>query len=975
MTSRVFLYLAFAACAHGQAVQFQWVQQVGGSQGQTIAGVASDPQGNIYVVGNTSSLDFPVKGAVQPRPGGAGLSLITGPGTAQAIFNTGLSGVLLLVKDPTNSQTVYASDGRTLQRSTDGGASWTFVSTFDSYLGSLAIDPSAPNVIYAGTYGQGLFKSTDRGATWTAINNGIQANPGDGRTYVYGVWLDPRQPSVLLATSGLGLVRSADAGASWQPAIQPSTFYTSSAVTFDPSNPGVVYLGTGSGILRSTDEGVTWSAVTLTGAQNVSPYAVLIDPRHAGTLWAVGYAGFYKSSDNGQTWSQIYNGSIVTATFDAAGTFYWASYSTVYASSDGLATSTTVGPTFSGVVTMAALGTRLFVGTQASSDVFAAKLDAQGHVLYATYFGGSAADQAKAMAVDSSGAVYVTGTTGSSDFPVSKGAYAKSGGTFLFKLNADGSLGYSTYFASAQTTPVAIAVDASGNAYLGGSTFGGLPTTAGAYQTEFQGSFPPCCSIGPGLPPPTNGFLAKFGPDGGSLVFSTYFGKQAVQVAALALRPNDEAVLAGGSQLYRMSADGGSLLKTGSLNGAIFALTSDADGNIFAGGQASPSAFPVTPGAFQTSVRYLYGSGFSSGFVARLDDQFAITAGTLLAGEGGDNTLSLALAANGNVLAGGSTGSRSFPLRGPAQGSFSSATGFVAELTPDLSSAVFSTFAGDTRLFNVRSVAPTSDGGVIFAGATIAAPYYSYAGIYNDLSPGTAQAFVVKAAVQPAMPRIDSVVNAASQLGTPLSQGSTFTVRGDGFGDDAALTINGNAVPLIAHSRTSLTAAMPTDFAGGGAVTVAVQSGGNTSNPFLAEYLPTAPGMFSADGTGAGQGYILNADGTLNSPANPAKEGAEVTIFATGVGHLSFDNGYAVTDSTPVVSIDSFGAPGIAAVFGPVDGLPGNVYQISVYVPHPAAFADGNPNLKDFKMPPTVPVTLTVNGATSQYGLTLSVGQ
>jgi len=62
-------------------------------------------------------------------------------------------------------------------------------------------------------------------------------------------------------------------------------------------------------------------------------------------------------------------------------------------------------------------------------------------------------------------------------------------------------------------------------------------------------------------------------------------------------------------------------------------------------------------------------------------------------------------------------------------------------------------------------------------------------------------------------------------------------------------------------------------------------------------------------------------------------------------------------------------------VFMPVDGLPGNVYQISVYVPHPADFAAGNANLKDFKMPPTVPVFLTVNGATSQYGLTLSVAQ
>jgi len=50
------------------------------------------------------------------------------------------------------------------------------------------------------------------------------------------------------------------------------------------------------------------------------------------------------------------------------------------------------------------------------------------------------------------------------------------------------------------------------------------------------------------------------------------------------------------------------------------------------------------------------------------------------------------------------------------------------------------------------------------------------------------------------------------------------------------------------------------------------------------------------------------------------------------------------------------------------------VYQISVFVPHPADFAQFNPNLKDFKMPPQVAVILKVAGATSQAGIPLAVG-
>jgi uncharacterized protein (TIGR03437 family) len=123
-----------------------------------------------------------------------------------------------------------------------------------------------------------------------------------------------------------------------------------------------------------------------------------------------------------------------------------------------------------------------------------------------------------------------------------------------------------------------------------------------------------------------------------------------------------------------------------------------------------------------------------------------------------------------------------------------------------------------------------------------------------------------------------------------------------------------------------------------------------------------------------GQGYILNKDGTFNSPDNPAAEGDPITICATGVSSMTFDHDYAVTGAVVDVRVDGFSAAGIAAVLGPVPGLPGDVYQISVYVPHPADFAASNPNLKDFVMPPQVAVTLIVNGAISQAGIALAVG-
>jgi len=980
MSPRVFLYLAFAGCAQSQSVHFQWVQQVGGSQGQTIAGVATDPQGNTYVVGNTSSLDLAVKSAVQASPGGSGLVRIDGPVQWQNLYSAGFPAVNALATDPTNPQTLYACIASRLSRSTDSGASWTTVANFDATINSVAVDPSAGNILYAGTSGDGVLKSIDGGVTWTPINNGIAADSSDGKTYAFGIWIEPRNPSVVFGNTGSGVMRSSDAGATWKVTIQPGNLNSLNGLTFDSSTPGRIYVATVYAILKSTDDGVTWGALPVPAQQypQFSPTGVLLDLQHPGTLYVSGYSGMWMSTDGGNTWALKYSNSAIALIAGMNGALYFASGNAVFVSTDGFETNTQIGPVLPGVQAIAVLGTHVFVGTQGNTDVFVTKLDAQGNTIYATYFGGAAYDQAQSMAVDSAGAVYVTGTTGSSDFPVTPGAYAKSGATFLFKLNADGSLNYSTYFAPAGSTPYAAAVDAGGNAYISGSTLGSLPVTAGAYQTSLQGSYPPCCNIGPGPPPVTNAFLTKFNASGIALIFSTYIGTQYEYATAMAVNANGEALLSGGSKLYRMSADGSALLNSTSFPGLIDAEMMDAAGNLYVGGSTSPQygqPFPVSPGAFETAPPFASPLGYGYGFVARLDSQFNITASTLLSGESGDSTLALAATPNGNILAGGTTSSKSFPLRGAAQGSFAPSTGFVAELTPDLTSAVFSTIAGDTRTFSVRTLAPAADGGVIFAGATTPGPLYTFFGLSSELSPTGAQAFVVKGAVQPALPRIDTVVHAASLLGVALSPGETFVVRGDSFGDDATLLLNGTPVPLLAHTLTSLTAAIPLDFNPGGAVTVTVQSGGSTSNQFLAQFLPTSPGIFSVDGSGTGQAYILNADGTVNSPSNPTHPGQEITIYATGVGHMTFTQGYAVTDAQPIVTIDGFGAPGIAAVLGPVSGLPGSVYQISVYVPNPAAYASGNANLTGFTFPPTVSVTLAVGQGISQRNLTLSVGQ
>src|SRR5204863_3474283 len=109
-------------------------------------------------------------------------------------------------------------------------------------------------------------------------------------------------------------------------------------------------------------------------------------------------------------------------------------------------------------------------------DAFVTKLNPAGSALvYSTYLGGIGFDAGRGIAVDSLGNAYVAGQTGSTNFPTTPGAYQTTYGgsdydAFVAKINATGSLVYSTYLGGSGVEAAnAIAVDQSGNAYVTGT--------------------------------------------------------------------------------------------------------------------------------------------------------------------------------------------------------------------------------------------------------------------------------------------------------------------------------------------------------------------------------------------------------------------------------------------------------------------------------------------------------------------------
>src|SRR5260221_8183 len=204
-------------------------------------------------------------------------------------------------------------------------------------------------------------------------------------------------------------------------------------------------------------------------------------------------------------------------------------------------------------------------------------------LVYSTYLGGTGSDYGVSIAVDSTGAAYVAGNTSGSFPTLNAGQNTFGGGgqdAFVVKLNASGALVYSTYLGGSRADyGLGIAVDSSGARYVAGYTNGGFPTL-NAEQDPFGGS--------------TDGFAAKVGPSGGTIVYATYLGGTGDE------RGNGIAVDSTGAAYI-----------TGFTTGSFPLLS--AEQNTFGGGNTDAFVTKLSPTGALAYSTYLGGTGTDQG--------------------------------------------------------------------------------------------------------------------------------------------------------------------------------------------------------------------------------------------------------------------------------------------------------------------------------------------------------------------------
>ena len=328
------------------------------------------------------------------------------------------------------------------------------------------------------------------------------------------------------------------------------------------------------------------------------------------------------------------------------------------------------------------------------TDAFVTKMNPTGTALiYSTYFGGSIRDSANDIALDAAGNAYVTGVTDSSDLPTTPGAFRTTivGGdefnVFAMKLNADGTaLVYSTFIGPIGGS--AIAVDPAGNAYIAGQGVLGYPTTPGAFQPVPGGS--------------SEAFVTKLNATGTALVYSTFVGGSGFDIAT------DIAI--------------------------------DSLGNAYVTGDAE-AGFPVTPGAFQTSIA----SG-GDAFVTKLNATgTALVYSTFLGGNSTDRINGIVVNPAGNAYVAGATGSSNFPITPGAFQSVFAGGGFdafVTQLSPAGDALVYSTYLGGNDSDFVNDIALDIAGNTTVVGTTSSTNFPTTPDAIQSSHAGVSDAFI-----------------------------------------------------------------------------------------------------------------------------------------------------------------------------------------------------------------------------------------
>ncbi len=668
---------------------------LGGSAQERANGVVVDAEGNIVIVGETYSSDFPTVSAIQGQAGlgDVFIAKLTPSGDSlvyATYFGGGSSDVATGVDVDAAGNAFVVGFTWSWDFPTLNAVQSTLRGQSDSFVAKL--DPAG--VLVYSTLVGGLLEDNA---------NGIAVD-AQGRAHIVGSTISGNFPTVNPTQPMLGgnpASRTLDGGQTWTGMKNGLSTTGVLSFAFDPAQPSTMYAGTRfEGVYRSEDGGTTWTATSESGPPP-SVYALAVSGSSSGTLYAATDYGVYRSADRGETWTDLGLPLRVTSMVLAAdGTLY---AGTSFSVSPGVLKSTDGGDTW--------------VETGVSGDVQA--LAVSGSTVYAT------TGQSVFRSRNGQDWIPVSGTDAISHArvravdPVDPFVAYACGVNGLFKTTTGGTEWFPV-FQGLQTAAVAIAPSDPLTIYLttwfgdvgvsndGGSTWrptGTLPSLSETLSIHPQQSN--TLFVGGELS--WDAFVTVISADGQAIEFSTYLGGSSVEEG------------------------------TG--------IAVDATGNTFVTGNTQSDDLPIANPIQATR------GGLSDVFVAKLSATGALNYVTYLGGSGSEYHARIGVDAAGHAHVSGLTWSMfNFPVanayQSTAGGGFSDV--FVSVLNAAGNGFVYSTYLGGSDMENdsTQSLGPvltvTPSGETYIAGTTKSADFPTTADALQSARAGVNDGFVAR---------------------------------------------------------------------------------------------------------------------------------------------------------------------------------------------------------------------------------------
>jgi photosystem II stability/assembly factor-like uncharacterized protein len=222
--------------------------------------------------------------------------------------------IVVIQLHPKNPDILYVTTNDYIYKSRDGGKTWANISKGMSHsrVIAMAVDPSYPATVYAGTKGDAVYKSYDGGQRWASMRSGL--DDATISSVVNQFVFDPYDSNHIFVATTMGIFETKTGGGSWVKKMEGmKEVLMVVALGMDPTRPAVLYAGTSGGVYKSVNEGGHWEKVNnglvppemIKSSRALSVTSIHVDPFEPDTVYAATLSGLFKSTDGAASWDRI----------------------------------------------------------------------------------------------------------------------------------------------------------------------------------------------------------------------------------------------------------------------------------------------------------------------------------------------------------------------------------------------------------------------------------------------------------------------------------------------------------------------------------------------------------------------------------------------------------------------------------------------------------------------------------------------